>query len=155
MNDYFDSFNEMFLVGNMNSSNNQNKSQSENNQTTNENGPISGPYEGFIRGNMFPRSFDTYKNFQPTMLVPTNEKEEALLNLSQMHFAMHEMNLLLDVYPNDANAMRQFVNFRNNYLQQLNNYQSKYGALEVTSEYSNDVPFAWADQKWPWDRGNM
>lgn len=155
MNDYFDNFNEIFLTGNMNTSNNQNVSQNNLDPKTNPNGALFGPYDGFIRGNMFPRLFDTYKNFQPTMLVPTSEQEEALLNLSQMHFAMHEMNLLLDIYPNDANVMRQFVNFRSNYLQQLNNYQSKYGALDITSEYLNNIPFGWVEQKWPWDRGNM
>lgn len=149
-NDYLDVFGEMFFNQNGN-----NMTNTQNQMMTNETNPNSvlyGPYEGYTKGNLFPRLYESYQNYQPATLIPRTEQEEALLNLNQMQFAMHELNLLLDVYPNDANAMKKFVEFRNNYLQQLKNYEAKYGAIMVTSDALNTTPFGWTEQTWPWDR---
>ena len=113
------------------------------------------PTEGYIRGNLFTNLYDQYKNYQPARLIPKNEKEEMLLNLNQMQFAMHEMNLYLDVFPNDSNAMNQFIMFRNSYNELLDNFQRKYGAININSEFLNNAPFGWAMESWPWDWRNL
>ena len=74
-----------------------------NNQSINSN--LYGPYEGFIKGNLFNNLYDPYKNYTPTRLVPKSEQEEALLNIDQVQFAMHELNLYLDNYPNDIGVL--------------------------------------------------
>ena len=56
------------------------------------------PYEGYIRGNLFKNMYDQYKNFQPGKIKINSEQEEMLLNIGQMAFAAHELNLLLDNY---------------------------------------------------------
>ena len=113
------------------------------------------PKEGFEKGNMFSNLYEQYKNYQPARLIPKNEKEEMLLNLNQMQFAMHEMNLYLDVFPNDSNAMNQFIMFRNSYNELLDNFQRKYGAININSEFLNNAPFGWAMESWPWDWRNL
>lgn len=148
---YFDAFDETFLgtqIPNYNM-NNQNS-----NNFANLNSSLYGPYEGYVKGNLFRNLYDQYKNYQPSKnnLTPKSEKEEALLNLSQMQFAMHEMNLYLDIYPNDQMMMRNFVNYRNTYNQLLTDYENKYGALFVNSPSLNSVPFGWQEKAWPWDR---
>ena len=105
-----------------------------------------------IRGNMFKDLYSEYKNYKPASLTPRSERENALLNLDQMHFAMHEANLYLDVYPNDANMMKNYVEFRNNYNKLLQEYQQKYGAINVNSDYLENVPFGWEEEIWPWNR---
>ncbi len=116
------------------------------------NSNLYGPYEGFVNGNMFRDLYSPYRNYQPKQLIPTNEEEEALLNLGQMGFAMHEMNLLLDVYPNDERAMEEYRNFRNSYNELLTNYQQRFEALNVNSEHLNNTPFGWEAEVWPFDR---
>ena len=148
---WFDTFNDTFL-GMQSQNNNMNINFPNMNDNNNS---LFGPYEGYINGNMFRNLYEQYKNYKPARLVPRNEKEEALLNLNQMQFAMHEINLYLDVFPNDSNMMNQFVMFRNTYNNLLNDFQNKYGAIDVNSEFLNNVPFGWVEQPWPWDWRNL
>lgn len=138
---------------NMNNMTNGNSQNNTNNNLNNgSNMMLYGPYEGYVKGNLFRNLYDQYKSYRPMSLAPSSEREEALLNLNQIQFAMHELNLYLDVYPNDANIMRQFVAYRNTYNDLLNQYENRYGALNVNSTSLNSVPFGWVDQTWPWER---
>ena len=132
---------------------NSNINNTMNNMSTNNN--LFGPYEGYTKGNMFKNLYQQYKNYKPANLNPKSEEGEALLNLNQMHFAMHEANLLLDANPNDANIMREYVRFRDSYNKLLNEYEKKYGALNVNSDDLNRTPFGWTEEKWPWDRRGL
>ena len=125
------------------------------NNNMNSNNNLFGPYEGYTKGNLFKNLYEQYKNYKPANLTPSSEEEEALLNLNQMHFAMHEANLLLDVNPNDANLMRDYVGFRDSYNKLLNEYEKKYGVLTVNSNDLNRTPFGWTEEKWPWDRRGL
>lgn len=121
----------------------------------NNNNELFGPYEGYVKGNMFRKTYKGYKNYEPARLTPKSEEDEALLNLNQMHFAMHEANLYLDVYPNDSNMMRQFIKFRDSYNKLLDEYQNRYGSLNINSKYLKDTPFAWEEENFPWDRRGL
>ena len=114
-----------------------------------------GPYEGFIKGNLFKNLYQQYKNYQPAIIEPKNEQEEALFNLDQIQFAMHELNLYLDNYPNDREMFNQFTMLRSSYNKLLADYENRYSAINVNSMSLNNVPFGWVQQPWPWDRGNM
>lgn len=137
-------------MNNMTNGNSQNNTK--NNLNNGSNMMLYGPYEGYVKGNLFRNLYDQYKSYRPMSLAPSSEREEALLNLNQIQFAMHELNLYLDVYPNDANIMRQFVAYRNTYNDLLNQYENRYGALNVNSTSLNSVPFGWVNQTWPWER---
>ncbi len=121
-----------------------------NNNINNSN--LFSPYEGFTKGNMLKNLYEPFMNYKPMRLTPKNEQEEALLNLDQMHFAMHELNLYLDNYPNDTTMINKFNEFRSSYEKLLNDYQAKYGPIEITSPYMTTSPFAWTNDVWPWDR---
>lgn len=134
-------------------SNNLNQFMMDSNMNQNNN--LFGPYEGYVKGNLFKDLYHQYKDYKPVNLVPKTEEEETLLNLNQMQFAMHEANLLLDVNPNDANMMRDYIRFRDSYNKLLNEYEKKYGALTVNSNDLNRVPFGWTEETWPWDRRGL
>lgn len=156
-----DGFADIFLQGN-NSSNNiplfNNNGKPNTNMNNNNNGMNNNnlftPNEGFNKGNMFRNLYTPFRNYTPARLTARNAREEALLNLSQMHFAMHEVNLYLDNFPNDMNMINKFNEFRTAYEKLLNDYQAKYGPLEITSPYMTTSPFAWTNDVWPWDRRN-
>lgn len=150
-----DGFNDMFLfnndnMGNMNNNNNNNNSQAMPNGVD-----LYTPIEGYMKGNMFRDLYDPFRNYTPSKLTPRNAQEEVLLNLSQMHFAMHEANLYLDNFPNDRNMIQKFNEYRKAYDELLNEYQSKYGPLEINNPYMTNSPFAWTNDIWPWDRRNF
>jgi hypothetical protein len=59
------------------------------------------PYNGFIRGNMFPNLYNGYKMASPYEIKPMNEQAELLTGVDTLGFAAHDLNLYLDVYPED------------------------------------------------------
>lgn len=135
MNNYnsFDNFNNTFLMQN------------------NVSNSLYGPYEGYLKGNMFNNLYEQYKNYIPSNVKISNEKDEALFNLNQIGFAVHELNLYLDVYPDNQEALNLFSNYTRMYNQMLNDYQEKYGALKVNSVNGNSIPFAWVGSSFPWE----
>ena len=135
MNNYnsFDNFNNMFLMQN------------------NVSNSLYGPYEGYLKGNMFSNLYEQYKNYIPSNVKISNEKDEALFNLNQIGFAVHELNLYLDVYPDNQEALNIISNYSKMYNQMLNDYQEKYGALNVNSVNGNSIPFAWVGSSFPWE----
>ena len=130
--DYYDPFNNYFM-------------HQENNQNT-----LFDPYEGYIIGNMFRNLYEQYKNYKPSNVSFSSEKEEALFNLNQICFAMHDINLYLDVHPNDTNMLNMFVNYENTYNNLLKDYQEKYGPINVDS-VNNNTPFTWVTTNFPWE----
>lgn len=131
---YFDTFNETFM----------DQSQINNNNN------LYGPYEGFLKGNLFKNLYEQYKKYKPASLKFNSLKEEALFNLNQIGFAMHELNLYLDVYPNNNNALNTFLNYKNMYNDLLKNYEEKYGPINVSSVNGN-TPFSWVNTSFPWE----
>ena len=143
-------FNDMLMNNNVNYNNKKQKiNQTE--SSINSNSSLYGPYEGFIKGNLFGKTYMPYKNYNPAKLTPRNQYEEDLLNLNQMQFAYHELNLLLDNYPNNVEVLNLFNEYRQNFNNLLQDFESKYGPITVLSEYLNETPWRWDNEPWPWE----
>ena len=108
-------------------------------------------YEGYTHGNMFRNLYTPYKNYQPSRININSEKEEMLTNIGEYSFAMHELNLYLDIYPNDQNALNLFNKYQKQANELIMNYERKYGPINVFSNTLNNVPFNWSIAKWPWE----
>lgn len=107
-------------------------------------------YQGFIRGNMYPNLYNGYK-VNPIEIEPANEQAKLLTYLDALCFATIDINLYLDIYPND----RDMLNLFNQYRQELNNvmeeYQQKYGPILLNSNANSKYPFTWINSPWPWE----
>lgn len=108
------------------------------------------PYNGFIRGNMFPTLYNGYK-VEPKMLQPTTEQMQLLITLDALCFAKEDLNLYLDVYPNDRDMINLFNQYRIETDKLLEEYESKYGPIFVDSAANSKVPWAWNNEPWPWE----
>ena len=108
------------------------------------------PYEGYIKGNLFKNLYQEYKNYKPSRLNVNSEKMEMLVNIGQMGFASHELNLYLDNYPNNRKALELFNKYSNMTNKLIKEYENKYGPLTVGGT-REDVPFKWENEKWPWE----
>ncbi len=117
-----------------------------------ENLNLFGPYEGFIKGNLFKDLYQQYKNYQPAKLTPNSEREELLLNLDQISFAAHELNLYLDIHPEDRKALALFNQYRKMENDAMNAYEVKYGPLTTKSDALEAYPWAWEGTVWPWEK---
>lgn len=106
-------------------------------------------YNGFIRGNMFPDLYNTYKIPRPYDIKPMNEQAELLTYVDAYCFAAHDLNLYLDNNPNDREMIELFNQYTSEANNAINEYEQKYGPLFVDA--STTYPWAWNDSPWPWE----
>ena len=109
------------------------------------------PYEAYTKGNLFENLYNQYKNYQPLKIRVNNEREEMMLNVGQMSFVAHELNLYLDNFPNDREALNLFNKYQKMANELMKNYERKYGPIKVSSMDMMKTPFAWEQDKWPWE----
>ena len=81
-----------------------------------------------------------------------NEPAELLTYVDMYTFAMTDLNLYLDVHPDDKEALQLFNEYRKQSIEATKNYENKYGPLQLTSNSLNTFPWAWDNEPWPWDK---
>ena len=113
------------------------------------------PKEGFEKGNMFANLYSSYKNYKPKPLQPKTEQERMLYNLQAITFASHELNLYLDLHPEDQSMVTLFNDYRRQKEQLTKEYESKFGPMTVGSDTMENQTFEWANSPWPWEVDNV
>lgn len=142
--------NQQFMNNNTMDNSNMNKF---NNMMNNYNSTnLYDPYQGFIRGNMFPQLYSPYKIDKPYDIRPMNEQAQLLTYIDALCFAKIDLNLYLDTNPNDQTAIDLFNQYRVQEEQLKMEYESKYGPLLLNSDALSTHPWAWIDRPWPWDK---
>ena len=109
------------------------------------------PYNGLIRGNLFKNLYDPYKDKEPYEIKPMNEQARMLTDIDALGFAMIDLNLYLDVFPNDREKINLYNKYRKEKEGLLKEYESKYGPITPNSDSLNSYPWAWNNMPWPWD----
>ena len=112
------------------------------------------PREAYVRGNLFPELYDSYKNYRPVMLKANDEKSKMLLELGEISFASHELNLYLDIHPNDKSMIELFNNYRRKTNQIMDEYEKRFGPISINSNALNVTPFVWEEEAWPFEGGS-
>ena len=73
-----------------------------------------------------------------------------LLNINQLSFLRHELNLLLDIYPNNNEAIDIFNKYYDSLKEEIEKYERRYGPLCIDYNNQSDI-FSWENTNWPWD----
>ena len=120
------------------------------NNTGNVNSDLFDTYEGFKKGNMFKKLYDPYKNYKPMELKAGSEREDMLMQLQEIRFAMIDLGLYLDVYPNDKNSLSLFNSYLRKEKELCKMFESKYGPLTFDSEVMTNS-WLWDKGPWPWE----
>ena len=107
------------------------------------------PYQGFIRGNMFKNLFDQFGKIYD--IKPLNEQAELLTYIDALCFACIDLNLYLDVYPDNKEIINLYNKYNNEKNELMKQYEEKFGPLVLDSESLNNYPWAWNNKPWPWD----
>lgn len=116
----------------------------------NEMASVLDSYEGFKRGNMFGNLYDQYKNYKPQELKASSEREDMLMQLQELKFALIELGLYLDLNDNDRSAIKLFNEYQRKEKELCKMFESKYGPLTFDSiEYKNT--WTWDNGPWPWE----
>lgn len=111
------------------------------------------PTEGYLKGNLFSNLYSEYKNYRPQKLMARNEQEKLLYELESISFAAHELNLYLDLHPNDTSMLMLFKDYEEKCKKLTSEYENKYGPLSV-SEVNSTKEFTWVNN-WPWEVKNV
>ncbi len=144
--------NGMYMLDEFMNMNQGNINTNMNNNNIKDDSKLYNSYEGYINGNMFKELYDTYKNYQPRRLSGKNERESKLLEINEVGFAMHDLNLYLDNFPNDREMLKKFNMYREEYNNLVNSYESKYGPLNVIG-MNDSNRFNWVSS-FPWEVDN-
>ena len=105
--------------------------------------------EGFNKGNMFKDLYDPYKNYEVKKIIPTTEKDLLLYNLYKYSFAINDLNLYLDLNPNDQNIYEEFKEYINKYNKTLEQFENTYGPITICDD--NFKKYSWLKTKMPWE----
>lgn len=156
MNDYYNYLNGFTDMNYMTNPNNMigdlnYQSLMPNMQTkSNEISSVLDSYEGFKRGNMFGNLYDPYRNYKPQELKAGSEREDMLMQLQELKFAMIELGLYLDLNDKDRNALNLFNEYQRKEKELCKMFENKYGPLTFDSmEYKNS--WTWDKGPWPWE----
>lgn len=105
--------------------------------------------EGFILGNMFKDEYDAYKGYIPSTLHANNEKDKILLCIYEYDFALNDLNLYLDLNPNNKKMYDLFKKLNEERKYYVDLYESRYGPLELdNSDYNS---YEWIKGPWPFE----
>lgn len=140
---WYNEFNNTFNTLDMYSGNISNKPNMDNSLTN--------PKEALDRGNLFNNLYNPYKNYKYRDLRPTNKKEELLFNLLKYNFAMKEINLYLDVYPNNLSMIDLYNKYLIEAKKARNEYEKNFGPLTLDSDYLKGNRWNWLENTWPWE----
>ena len=107
------------------------------------------PMEGFLRGNMYKDEYEPYKNLTYFKLSPSNDKERLLYQVMAYSFAINDLNLYLDLHPDNKGMLDLFKKYVKEEKELCNEYVNKYGPLEVNEVKGQK--FDWINSPWPWE----
>ncbi len=105
--------------------------------------------EGFIHGNMFKDEYKGYKNYQVKTPKAKTEQEAYLYKIMELEFAINDLNLYLDLHPEDNKTYELMKSYVSELLQYESDYISQYGPLELCDVQSEN--YKWLEN-WPWDK---
>ena len=107
--------------------------------------------EALKRGNAFPNLYDSYKNYMPKEIRVNNGREKDLLEIQMLDFEINDLNLYLDLNPNDNYTFQLFKKYVKECKEKKEEYAKNYGPL--TLDTLTDT-WKWSKGVWPWEEGN-
>ena len=106
--------------------------------------------EGFLRGNMWVDEYAPYKGMSYVNLTPTCEREALLYKIMELDFAVNDLNLYLDLHPEDYEIYDKFKKYVQECINLKDEYAKKYGPLSL--EETTGAKYNWLNNPWPWDK---
>ena len=78
-------------------------------------------------------------------------REEMLMKIRELDFAIVELSLYLDTHPNDQRALCMHKEYCRRLKDLKDKYQKLYGPLSI---YFPCNKWRWLEEPWPWERGD-
>ena len=84
-------------------------------------------------------------------LEAKTERQRKLNEIRSYAFAMKELNLYLDVNPNNASYINLFNEYRKIKEKLVEQYEKMYGPLTLNSSALEQNNWVWNNSPWPWE----
>ena len=107
--------------------------------------------DGFNKGNIFKNIYSKYKNHVYKLKVNT-KRDELLYKIQMYTFILKDLNLYLDIHPNDEKIFKEFTNVKRKLESYKTKYEEEYGPLCINS--TSDNKYDYLIGPWPWDKGD-
>lgn len=107
--------------------------------------------EALLKGNLFKDLYDPYI-YENTPFTNLSKENRVLYLIMQYMFVYTDLNLYLDIYPDDKKALNDFDLVTLELEKLINYYQRNYHTIINYSNY-NDDKFDWSTSSWPWEVG--
>jgi len=104
--------------------------------------------DGFNRGNMFDNLFMPYKYIAD--IKPSDRRNKLMMDIQMFCFAAHELNLYLDLYPDDIQAIGLYNQYKEEANRLTYEYEKEFGKIELNINES--YTWDWVKSPWPWER---
>jgi len=108
------------------------------------------PQEAIMLGNLFKDLYMSYKGFSNYCIQPMNQRQKALLDVQMYSFVAHEINLYLDIYPDDQKMIQLYNDFAKKAKEATVAFEQQFGPLTV-ADSTTENPFQWVQGPWPWE----
>ena len=79
------------------------------------------------------------------------KREELIMKIKELNFAIIELALYLDTHPTDEKALCVHRRYAKEYKDLKEKYQRMYGPLTINYPCNK---WRWLEEPWPWERGN-
>ena len=109
--------------------------------------------EGFTKGNMFKNLYDPYKDYEAKKIIPTTQHDLLLYNLHKYSFAINDLNLYLDLNPNDTKMYEMLKKYIKEYNKAVEQYEALNGPLTICDDTYKE--FSWLKTPTPWEVKNV
>ena len=130
---------------------NLNKMDNKYNQNSNSKDGKIDLENGFYLGNIFVDTYKPYKNFKQKKINAYSEQEKMLLRIQELDFILNDLNLYLDINPNDSKVYNLFKKTALELESLKEKYEEKYMVLKLIDDTKGK--YTWINNPWPWDGG--
>ena len=92
--------------------------------------------------------YDYINNCETPVMM---SREEMIMQIKELAFAVTDIALYLDTHPEDQRAICLHKEYTNELKRVKDMYQKIYGPLSI---YFPCNKWRWVEEPWPWERGN-
>jgi len=100
-------------------------------------------------GTLFKNLYKPYKKTPKT--VPESKEEKLLLKIQAYEIALMDLNLYLDVYPNDNSLTNLYKQYESEKEKLVSEFEKEFYTLSPKTSADKKI-WKWVDGTWPWER---
>ena len=82
-----------------------------------------------------------------------DNRQAKLLELQQLSFSLVDLNLFLDMNPDNQQAVNDYNRLFQQYWDAKAAFELQYGQLNNFGHCPASYPWSWINDPWPWERG--